>query len=488
MSGITLEHNLSVPRPLGFVSQYLTDFAHLATWAPSIIQSTKTTPGAIRSGTHFDVLMLIGRSDFRLDYVMTQLTEPHFIEIKGKGEHFSVIERIRLEGDETHTHIQYQIEIYYQETAGLFAKALSPLLKASRKKDLQYLQMALDQKPSDWHPRLWTRLKDRLVIPSMLQFSRSGYLAGKHRFIGVTEDLSQQTILFTGPTSGIGAAAAKQLAKLGARLIFVCRNERKAQLIADSYEREGIARPEIEIADISVVGDIESLACRLLARGKAIDVLINNAGALFNERQLSFEGIEMSFATLLLGPYILTEKLYPLLKKATKARVINVSSGGMYTQALALDDLENTKSYQGDIAYARAKRGLVDISEVWAEQWKADGIIVHAMHPGWTDTLGVSHSMPKLYQWTKSWLRTPDQAADTIVWLAAAAEARDTSGLFWLDRMPHDTGLIPGTKSNPRHQRKLVEILNDYQTRLTMPAGIGLSPIDEEEAKVQDLS
>lgn len=378
MSGITLEHSLSVPRPLAFVYRYLADFAHLAAWAPSVIHSMKTTPGAIRAGTHFDILMLVGGSEFRLDYLVTQLTEPHFIEIKGKGESFGVIERIRLEGDETHTHIQYQIEIYYQETASRIAKALSPLLKASRKKDLAYLQKALSRETSEWHAGVWSRLSDRLVIPGMLSFSRSGYTRGKHRFVGITEDLSAQTILITGPTSGIGAATAKQLAKLGARLIFVCRNERKAQLIADSYEREEIRRPEIEIADMSLVGDIEALAARLLDRGEAIDVLINNAGALFNERQLSLEGIEMSFATLLLGPYVLTEKLHPLLKKAGKSRVINVSSGGMYTQALALDDPESAKDFQGDIAYARAKRGLVDITEVWAEKWAADGIVVQA--------------------------------------------------------------------------------------------------------------
>ncbi|RZA14947.1 MAG: SDR family NAD(P)-dependent oxidoreductase, partial [Proteobacteria bacterium] len=278
MSAITHEQSFSVERPLNFVFAYLCDFSHLASWAPSIIQSIKTTPGETLAGTHFDILMQIGRSHFRLDYLVTQLTAPHFIEIKGKGESFGTIERIRLEGDETHTHIQYQIEIYYQETAARLDKALAPLLTLSRKKDLVYLQKALNREPSEWHPGLWTRLSDRLVIPGMLNFSRSGYTRSKAKFVGVTEDLSAKTVLITGPTSGIGAATAKQLGKLGAKLIFVSRNRKKAEWLADSYEREGLKRPKIEIADVSLISEVEALVARLIEVGEPIDVLINNAG------------------------------------------------------------------------------------------------------------------------------------------------------------------------------------------------------------------
>lgn len=478
MSRSQLETSLSATRPLGFVYRYLADFSNLAAWAPSIIHSIKTTPGPVRVGTHFDVVMSVSGSHYRLDYLVTQLTEPHFIEIKAKGEHFSLIERIRLEGYDESCHIQYQIEIYYQERATRLVKALSPLMNHARKKDLAFLGKALSGETCDWHPGLWSRLKDRLVIPAMLDFSRSGYAKSKARFVGVMEDLSDKTILITGPTSGIGAAAARQLGRLGAKLIFVSRNEKKALIMADTFEREGLLRPRIETADLSAIEDIENLVKRLLEKDEPIDGLINNAGSLFNERLISREGLELTFATLLLGPYLLTEKLYPLLKKSKDARIVNVSSGGMYTQSVVLDDLENTKDYQGDIAYARAKRGLVDLSEVWAERWKDDGITVHAMHPGWTDTPGVSHSMPKFYEWTKSWLRTPEQAADTIVWLMASREAKKTSGLFWLDRLPHDTGFIPGTKSNTHHQKKLLELLAECYEKLSVPLSQGLTEVE----------
>ncbi|MBC7660040.1 MAG: SDR family NAD(P)-dependent oxidoreductase [Chitinophagaceae bacterium] len=472
MSSIQIEQSLSFKRPLLFVFLYLSDYSHTSEWSPSVILASKTTPGAVRVGTHFAIEMRFGLSDVKLDYYLTAFEEPHYIEFKGKGENFSIVERIRLEGDEQQCHIQYQIEIYYQEPVSHLVKLRAPLVKSRLKRDLLYLQKALDQEPSTWKPSLWSRMSDRLVVPGMMHFSRSGFAHAKNRWTGITEDLSDHIVLITGPTSGIGAAVARQLAKLGAALIFVCRNEKKAIVFADALEAEGYKRPRIEIADVSLVQDVEALTARLLARGDPIHVLINNAGALFNKRTVTAEGLELSFATLLLGPYALTEGLYPLLKKAAAdkakgARVINVSSGGMYTQALALDDLEFEKEdYNGDKAYARAKRGLVDITEVWAERWRGDGIVVQSMHPGWADTPGVSQAMPKFYILTKPWLRTAEQGADTITWLAASKEAGLTSGLFWLDRTPHSTSMIPGTKSAPRHQTLLLQALAAYHVRL----------------------
>jgi dehydrogenase/reductase SDR family protein 12 len=127
---------------------------------------------------------------------------------------------------------------------------------------------------------------------------------------------------------------------------------------------------------------------------------------------------------------------------ANNARVINVLSGGMYSQAVDVDDLENQQGiYSGSAAYAKAKRGLMIVTEQWAKLWQADGISVHAMHPGWADTAGVVDSLPEFYKLTKPILRTPQQGADTIVWLASATEVSQTTGLFWLDREPRPTHL-----------------------------------------------
>ena len=153
-------------------------------------------------------------------------------------------------------------------------------------------------------------------------------------------------------------------------------------------------------------------------------MLVNNAGALPSERTLSVDGIELTFATNVLGPFLLTNLLIPLLKKSTPARIVNVSSGGMYTQRIHLDDLQMAhEEFDGATAYARTKRAQVILTELWAERLQGTGVVAHAMHPGWADTPGMKSSLPRFYGATKRLLRTPQEGADTIVWLGAAARA-----------------------------------------------------------------
>jgi NAD(P)-dependent dehydrogenase (short-subunit alcohol dehydrogenase family) len=193
-------------------------------------------------------------------------------------------------------------------------------------------------------------------------------------------------------------------------------------------------------------------------------VLINNAGALFNPRQENKEGLEQSFALLLLSPFILTEQLKPLLIKGS--RVINVLSGGMYSQKIVVDDLENTQGkYSGSVAYAKAKRGLMMTTEQWAKAWQKDGITVHAMHPGWAETTGVIESLPEFYKISKPFLRSPEQGADTIVWLATATEAGKCTGLFWLDRQAQPTHLLAKTQETAQQREQLRLSLLSYQQR-----------------------
>jgi NAD(P)-dependent dehydrogenase (short-subunit alcohol dehydrogenase family) len=221
---------------------------------------------------------------------------------------------------------------------------------------------------------------------------------------------------------------------------------------------------------MSLMADVHALADRLVASGKPVDMLVNNAGALFNPRQQTPEGLEKSFALLLLGPYILTERLHPLLVKSESPRVVNVSSGGMYSQKIHVDDLQSQNGkYSGSVAYARAKRGLMIMTEEWAERWKADGIAVNAMHPGWADTPGVETALPGFYRATRRLLRTPEEGADTIVWLAASTEAGKVSGEFWLDREQHPSHIFRRTRETPQERATLVETLEQLAAS-TVPA------------------
>ncbi|MFM8356060.1 MAG: SDR family NAD(P)-dependent oxidoreductase, partial [Gammaproteobacteria bacterium] len=201
------------------------------------------------------------------------------------------------------------------------------------------------------------------------------------------------------------------------------------------------------------------------------DVLINNAGALFNPRQVTDEGLEQSFALLLLAPYLLTERLRPLLARPASeeppagaaTRVINVLSGGMYTQRIDVEDLQSARGpYSGAVAYARAKRGLMILTEEWARQWRDDGIVVNAMHPGWADTPGVETALPGFRRLTRPLLRTPEEGADTAVWLAAAPEAAEVSGALWLDRERHPAHVIPGTRETAGERGQLLTALRAW--------------------------
>jgi NAD(P)-dependent dehydrogenase (short-subunit alcohol dehydrogenase family) len=278
----------------------------------------------------------------------------------------------------------------------------------------------------------------------------SAYLADKHAVV-------------TGATSGVGEAAARALAELGARVTLVARDKRKAEATAKAIRKQsGNPNVDVEIADLSVQAQVHGLADRLLAAGTPIDILINNAGALFNPRQQTAEGFEKSFALLLLSPYILTERLQPLLAKANGARVVNVSSGGMYTQKIHPDDLQTQRgSYSGAVAYARAKRGLMILTETWAERWADDGIVVNAMHPGWADTPGVEDSLKTFYRLTRRLLRSPEEGADTAVWLAAATEAGKVSGKFWLDREQHPSHIFRHTRETADERSQLLATLQE---------------------------
>ena len=234
--------------------------------------------------------------------------------------------------------------------------------------------------------------------------------------------------------------------------------------VADLKEQTGNERIACEVADLSLMSDVHALCDRLLAAGEPIDMLINNAGALFNPRQQTAEGLEKSFALLLLSPYILTERLLPLLEQAPSPRVVNVLSGGMYAQKIDVDDLQSQRGeYSGAEAYARAKRGLMILTEEWADRWSDSGIAVNAMHPGWADTPGVETALPGFYRLTKPLLRTPEEGADTVVWLAASTEAGKVSGKFWLDREQHPSHLSDRTRESGAEREQLLETLAELR-------------------------
>jgi NAD(P)-dependent dehydrogenase (short-subunit alcohol dehydrogenase family) len=266
-----------------------------------------------------------------------------------------------------------------------------------------------------------------------------------------------KVVLVTGATSGIGLAAANGFARLGAAVWLAVRNrERGEHARATILKHRGAADVHVEVCDLSRLESVRQFAERFAAAAPRLDVLVNNAGVLAQERQLSPDGIELTLATNVIGPFLLTQMLVPVLERSGASRIVNVSSGGMYAQKLRADDLQSEQgNFDGAAVYARSKRAEVVLTERWAQRLTGTGVTVHAMHPGWVDTAGIQSSLPRFYRLARPLLRTPDQGADTIVWLGAAAEPAETSGGFWHDRRRRPTHLLPGTRETEADRDRL---------------------------------
>ena len=192
-------------------------------------------------------------------------------------------------------------------------------------------------------------------------------------------------------------------------------------------ERPAVVRTDDEDRFPIVVADMASLASvaeavdRIRSSEARLDVIVDNAGGIFPERTESPDGIEATLATMVVGPFALIAGLLPLLRRTGRARVIAVTSGGMYAQALPLDDLQmRSGPFDGTRAYARAKRAQVAMMREWARRVPSSEVTFTAMHPGWADTPGLDASLPGFARLMRPILRSAAEGVDTIIWLATA--------------------------------------------------------------------
>lgn len=263
------------------------------------------------------------------------------------------------------------------------------------------------------------------------------------------ESLRDRTALVTGAGSGIGLATAAGLAALGARVLLGVRSQEKG---ADAEQQIRATVPNANLAivmnDVADLGSVRSTARDIISNEPRLDIIVHNAGVLPHEREETADGHEVTFATHVLGPILLTELARPALRASGKSRVIFVSSGGMYTQRLPVEDPEyRAGDYKGATAYARTKRMQVALAPLLAQRWGSEGVDVHAMHPGWADTPGVVDALPGFHRVMKPLLRDAKAAADTIVWLAAA-QPPPPVGRFWHDRRSRAVHRLPGTRQS----------------------------------------
>ncbi|XP_061653252.1 dehydrogenase/reductase SDR family member 12-like isoform X2 [Phyllopteryx taeniolatus] len=268
-------------------------------------------------------------------------------------------------------------------------------------------------------------------------YTRKGYEAASQAFEPQDLDVSVvgRSFMITGANSGIGRATAMAIAKKGGRVHMVCRNKDKAEEAkVEIINESGNTEVYIHILDLSESRKVWEFAEAFKKQYTSLHVLINNAGCMIHKREVNAELLEKNFAINTMGMYLLTESLIPLLQKSRHPRVITVSSGGMLVQKLQIDDLQSEKGYfDGLMVYAQNKRQQVVVTEQWAREYP--DIHFSVMHPGWVDTPAVSTSMPQFHRMMGQRLRSAEEGADTVVWLALSKTAgRTRSGQFFQDR------------------------------------------------------
>lgn len=285
----------------------------------------------------------------------------------------------------------------------------------------------------------------RRALPGWPADPAPGVLAGRH-------------VAVTGASSGLGIATAAGLARLGAITHLIVRDVARGEAAAEQV-RQAVPSAELRVwrCDVGDLDDVRRFAGEFAAecaRGLAgtepgaagstsLHALIHNAGVMPPRRTRSPQGFEQSMAVHVLGPVLMTELLAAPLRGG---RVIFVSSGGMYAQALRADDPDYlTGDYAPTTAYARSKRMQVELLPLLADRWSVGGIHTSVMHPGWADTPGVQDSLPTFRKLTSRILRDDAEGADTTVWLAAV-EPPPPSGRFWHDRAERPTHLLPRTR------------------------------------------
>ena len=247
-----------------------------------------------------------------------------------------------------------------------------------------------------------------------------------------------KTIVATGATSGIGEVAVLALAGLGARIVFVARDEARAQATMRKLDAKapGLGH-RVHLADLSSMAETRKLGAAIAASEPRIDVLINNAGALFSHRRVTSEGLELTFALNHMAYFVLTEALRDTLIASAPARIVSTSSAAHQGASLDFSDLQSAKGYRGFNVYGRSKLANILFTRELARRLAGTGVTANCLHPGavatrFGDSSGgmVGLLLPVL----RLFFISPDEGADTIVYLASSPEGAEATGAYFVKR------------------------------------------------------
>ncbi len=247
--------------------------------------------------------------------------------------------------------------------------------------------------------------------------------------------LDGKVCVITGATSGIGRVAAERLAQMGARLVLVARDRVRAETMLDRLRAIAPAPAHrAHFADLLRLAEMKRVAAEIAAAEPRIDLLINNAGALFGARRLTEDGLERSFAVNHMAYFVLTVGLRGRLIAAAPARVVNTASTMHRVAWLDLDDLQYARFYNGVLAYARSKLANILFTRELARRWAGSGVTVNCHHPGFVRTRFGNHAgwMAPFVVLAKAVAIPPTWGARTLIHLASAPEVGGVSGGYFV--------------------------------------------------------
>lgn len=247
-------------------------------------------------------------------------------------------------------------------------------------------------------------------------------------------DLAGRTVVITGATSGIGLVAAERLAGMGARLVLVARDRTRGEAALHRLREAGPqASHAIHYADLSSIPEMKRVAGEIAAEEPRIDVLINNAGAMFHPRQVTADGLERTFATNHMSYFVVTLGLAGRLQATPGARVVNTSSEAHRRARLDVADLQSAKRYRGFPVYGRSKLCNILFTRELARRWRGTGVTANCLHPGFVATRFGDQSggmFARVLRAAKRFAITPEKGAETIVYLASSADVANVSGAY----------------------------------------------------------
>jgi retinol dehydrogenase-12 len=262
----------------------------------------------------------------------------------------------------------------------------------------------------------------------------------------MTKDLAGKVFLVTGATDGIGKVAAHEFGRRGAVLVLVGRSREKGErVVQEIVARSGNPHVELLLGDLSRMADVRDVADRFRARHDRLDVLVNNAGALFLDYQTSADGLEMTFALNHMAYFVLTTALLDRLRATPGSRVVSTSSGAHRFGKIDLATIAKRKGRAGNGAYADSKLATILFTRELARRLGAQST-ASCFHPGFVRTGFGSNN-----RGTTAWLmktlasmvaRTPEKGAETLVWAATSAEAAESSGEYFYDCKPTRTAKL----------------------------------------------